>query len=106
MLGAYATWWLTNTLGVDALVTLPITAAVFFLLGMVIERLLVRRLADAPPIATLLLLFGLWLVLQNLAYTLFTGDTRAVLTPYSQSNLRLGPLSCRSPGSSPSASAW
>src|SRR5919202_1978632 len=92
MLGAYSTWWLTNTLGLDALATLPITAVAFFLLGMVVERVLVRRLTDAPPITTLLLLFGLWLVLQNLAYSLFTGDTRAVLTPYSQSNLRLGAL--------------
>ncbi|HEY7060435.1 MAG TPA: branched-chain amino acid ABC transporter permease [Chloroflexota bacterium] len=92
MLGAYSTWWLTNTLHVDALLTLPITALLFFGLGMVIERLLVRRLADAPPITTLLLLFGLWLVLQNFAYSAFTGDTRSVLTPYSQSNLRFGPL--------------
>ncbi|SRR5579884_1434155 len=92
MLGAYSTWWLSNTLGVDALVTLPITAIAFFLLGMVIERVLVRRLADAPPITTLLLLFGLWLVMQNFAYSVFTGDTRAVLTPYTQSNLRFGLL--------------
>ena len=92
MLGAYSTWWLTNTLRIDALLTLPITAILFFGVGLLVEWLLVRRLADAPPITTLLLLFGLWLVLQNLAYSLFTGDTRAVLTPYSQSNLHFGPI--------------
>src|SRR5215216_428005 len=92
MLGAYSTLWLTERLGVDPLLTIPITAVLFFLFGMAIERLLVRPLAGAPPIATLLLLFGLWLVMQNFAYALFTGDTRAVLTPYSQSSLSLGPV--------------
>jgi branched-chain amino acid transport system permease protein len=92
MLGAYSTLWLKDVLRIDPLLTLPITAAGFFLVGMAIERLLVRRLASAPPISTLLLLFGLWLVMQNFAYSMFTGDTRSVLTAYSQSNARFGPL--------------
>jgi branched-chain amino acid transport system permease protein len=92
MLGAYSTWWLNRTTGVDPLLTMPVTGAGFFLVGMAIERLLVRRLANAPPISTLLLLFGLWLVMQNFAYSAFTGDTRSVLGPYSQSNAQFGPL--------------
>src|ERR671937_2776187 len=92
MLGAYSTLWLKDALRTDPLLTLPITAAGFFLVGMAIERLLVRRLAGAPPISTLLLLFGLWLVMQNFAYSMFTGDTRSVLAAYSQSNARFGPL--------------
>jgi branched-chain amino acid transport system permease protein len=31
---------------------------------------------------SLLLLFGLWLVLQNLAYAVWGGDTQSILTPY------------------------
>jgi branched-chain amino acid transport system permease protein len=92
MLGAYSTWWLNRATGVDPLLTMPVTGAGFFLVGMAIERLLVRRLANAPPISTLLLLFGLWLVMQNFAYSAFTGDTRSVLGPYSQSNAQFGPL--------------
>jgi branched-chain amino acid transport system permease protein len=38
------------------------------------------------------LLFGLWLVMQNFAYSMFTGDTRSVLAAYSRSNARFGPL--------------
>jgi branched-chain amino acid transport system permease protein len=92
MLGAYATLLLSDGLHIDPLLTVPLTAVVFFLVGMAIERVLVRPLAGAPPITTLLLLFGLWLVMQNLAYSLFTGDTRSVLTPYSRSNVPLGPV--------------
>src|ERR671932_2678441 len=60
MLGAYSTLVLSGGLHVDPLLTVPVTAVVFFLVGMAIERVLVRPLAGAPPITTLLLLFGLW----------------------------------------------
>ena len=72
MLGAYATLWLSTALHVNPLATLPTTAGLFFVLGIAIERLLVRRLAGAPPISTLLLLFGLCLAMQNFAYSVFT----------------------------------
>ena len=92
MLGAYSTYWLASVLGANPLATIPLTALVFFVFGMAVERVLVRRLVGAPPITTLLLLFGLWLVMQNFAYSAFTGDTRSVLTPYSQTNFHLGPI--------------
>lgn len=82
MLGAYLSFWLYTTFGLDPLLSIPIVAAVFLVFGMGVERLLVRRLEGAPPIATLLLLFGVWLVLQNAGYLIFTGDTRAILTGY------------------------
>jgi branched-chain amino acid transport system permease protein len=37
----------------------------------------------------LLLLFGLWLVLQNLAYVVWGGDTQSILTPYTMSSVPL-----------------
>src|SRR5919202_2802730 len=56
MLGAYSTLWLTQTLGLDPFLTIPITAVVFFGLGLGIERVLGGPPPSAPPIATLLLL--------------------------------------------------
>ena len=55
---------------------------VFFLVGWGLERTLVRRVLGAEPIISLLLLFGVWLVLQNLAYVIWTGDTRSIETPF------------------------
>ncbi len=82
MLGAYLSFWLFVTFGLDPLLSIPFVAAVFLPFGMGLERLLVRRLEGARPVATLLLLFGVWLVLQNAGYLLFTGDTRSILTSY------------------------
>jgi branched-chain amino acid transport system permease protein len=90
MLGAYATYWLFATFHLDPLLSLPIVAAVFLGFGMAIERVLVRPLAGAPAISTLLLLFGVWLVLQNAGYFVFTGDTRAILTSYTYARVELG----------------
>ncbi len=90
MLGAYLTYWLNVSYGLDPLLSIPIVAAVFLGFGMGVERLLLRRMVGAPAIATLLLLFGLWLVLQNAGYLLFTGDTRAILTGYTYSRVELG----------------
>jgi len=36
---------------------------------------------------SLLLLFGVWLVLQNLAYAIWSGDTQSILTPYTMKSV-------------------
>jgi branched-chain amino acid transport system permease protein len=38
-------------------------------------------------VQSLLLLFGVWLVIRNLAYLLFTGDDQAVRTSYSTASV-------------------
>ena len=38
---------------------------------------------------SLLLLFGVWLVLQNLAYVIWTGDTQSILTSYTLKSVSL-----------------
>ena len=82
MLGAYTAYTLHTSFGIDPLLSPLVVVPLFLVFGMVVQRVLVRRLMKAPPIATLLLLFGVWLVLQNTAYLIWTGDTRSILTPY------------------------
>ena len=82
MLGAFMTlvyfqvWHLDPVAG--AFVNLP----VFFTVGWVVYRTLVRRVTAALPIASLLLLFGLWLVIQNLAVVIWGGEDQSIITPY------------------------
>jgi branched-chain amino acid transport system permease protein len=85
MLGAYVTLTLYDRFGLDPFLSLLLVAPVFFALGVVLQRLLVRRLPSGggtPSMQSLLLLFGLWLVLQNLAYAVWGGDTQSILTGY------------------------
>lgn len=94
MLGAFATFTVYTQLGLDPFLSGIITGPLFFLIGMAIHRFVVRRLPESgntPAIQSLLLLFGLWLVLQNVGYYIWGGDTRSVLTSYTMNSVALGP---------------
>ena len=85
MAGAYASWYLHASLGLDPYVSLALVAAASFLVGIVTYRVLVRRLprGAAGGVQSLLLLFGVWLILRNAAYLLFTGNDQTLRTSYS-----------------------
>ncbi len=87
--GAYLGWVLFERWGIDPYLSLPIVIAASFGLGLVMYRLLVRHLPRGPAggPASLLLLFGTWLVLRNVAYLLFTGNDQAIRTSYSTTSV-------------------
>jgi len=61
-----------------AFVNLP----VFFVAGWLVYRGLVRRVMTSLPLASLLMLFALWLVLQNLALAIWGADDQSIITVY------------------------
>jgi branched-chain amino acid transport system permease protein len=92
MLAAYVTLTLNTRFGLDPFVSLLVVAPLFFCLGVALDLTLIRRLprgGTGPSMQSLLLLFGLWLVLQNLAYVVWGGDTQSILTPYTMSSVPL-----------------
>jgi branched-chain amino acid transport system permease protein len=90
MLGAFATWVLWQWTGLDPILSVIIVAPLGFILGALIETLLVRRVSNQPPIVSLLLLFGTWLVMEYGAYLVFGGETRGVVPAYVQTKWDLG----------------
>ena len=93
MLGAYAAYLLIHPdygIQLNPFIAPFIVVPVFFALGMALQRYVVRHVMNAPMITSLLLLFGVWLIVQNLAYIVFTGDTRTITTPYTLQTIRLG----------------
>jgi branched-chain amino acid transport system permease protein len=78
MLGAYTTYFLSTVLDVNPYLTVPVSMAVLFAVGVVLERTLVFRVVDAPELSSLLLTFGISIALVNLAQLLFTSDLRSV----------------------------
>lgn len=89
MAGAYMGWVLFGWLHLDPYASIPIVVVACFALGALTYRLLVKHLprgAAGGP-ASLLLLFGVWLVLRNVAYLLFTGNDQAIRTEYSTRSL-------------------
>jgi branched-chain amino acid transport system permease protein len=90
MLGAYVTYWLFSTVGLDPYLSLLISMPILFLFGMVLQRFLVRRVVDAPELSSLLLTFGVAIALVNLAQLAFTSDLRSV--EYLTGSFMLGPF--------------
>jgi branched-chain amino acid transport system permease protein len=90
MLGAFMTWVLWQWIGIDPVISVILVAPTCFVLGALIEILLVRRVSGQAPIVSLLLLFGVWLVMESAAYLIFGGETRGVVPAYSQATLDVG----------------
>jgi len=89
--GAYLGFVLHRRLGIDPYLSIPLVLVASFGFGVLVYRGLVRHLprgAGGGP-QSLLLLFGVWLVLRNAAYLLFTGDDRVIRTPYSTRAVQL-----------------
>ena len=78
MLGAYTTFWLFHWLGLNPYVSLLVSMPLLFAVGALLQRLLVRRVVDAPELSSLLLTFGISIAVVNLAQQLFTADLRSV----------------------------
>src|SRR5947209_2279691 len=89
MLGAYLTYQLFQTFHLDPFLSLPVSFAALFVLGYLVQRLLINWVARAPVLTTFLLTFGLSLLLVNVALLIWTGDTRGVTTSYSGANFSI-----------------
>ena len=92
MLGAYCSWHLFHYLHIDPFLGLPITAVVMFALGYGVQRGLLNLIVRAPMFNTLLLTFGLDVVLTYLAQLAFSADFRAINPGYAGSQVHWGPM--------------
>ncbi len=92
MLAAYTTLMLYRSFGIEPYLAPVIVMPLFFVVGMGLQRLIVRRITGAAPIVSLLLLFSIWLIIQNAAYLIWSGNTQSILRPYTTRSLRIEAL--------------
>jgi len=90
LLGAYLALILSQTLHIDPLLTAPLVMAVLFVLGYGYQRLLIQRAVDSSPIGSMLLTFGVALMLQNAMIWLFSPDMKSITPSYAFTSLKLG----------------
>ena len=76
VLGSYLALGLYQALGISPWYALIVAAPVFFVLGYLLQRLLLNRVIDAPVLVTLTLTFGLDLILNNAMIYFFKADYR------------------------------
>jgi len=92
MLGAYLSWHLFTYLGIDPFLGLPITAVVMFGVGYAVQRGLLNLIVRAPMFNTLLITFGLEVVLTYLAQLAFSADFRTINPSYAGAHVAFGPI--------------
>lgn len=92
MLGAYTTYWLYQLAGVDPFVSLPISIVLLFLLGFLLQKYLINLVIRAELFITLLLTFGIEILIMNLARVLWTANVRRVVTGYSGASIDVAGL--------------
>ena len=78
MLGMYASFWLFALLALDPMFTLPLTVLMLFAAGMLLYRLVIKRIIDAPPLSQIFTTFGLMLLLRGVAQFLWKPDFRTI----------------------------
>jgi branched-chain amino acid transport system permease protein len=92
MLGMYISYGLATHLGLDPVASLVVSMPALFLAGMVLQRVLIRRVLGLGDMPQIFLTFALSLLLINVALLLFTADYRTVHTSYSDLSIRIGPV--------------
>ena len=89
MLGAYVTFWMQDTFGLDLLLTIPFSFLITGAIGALVELTIIRRLYGRP-LETLLATWGLSIVLQGIVKLIFTAQLKYVKSPpYISGNLTL-----------------
>lgn len=78
MLGAFLTFFSWTLLGINPVICIVIALVVLFFLGLVIHRSLVERVIGKPMLSSLMLTFGVSILVWNTAQAVFTTNIRAV----------------------------
>ena len=90
-LAAYLTYFLFTFLGVDPLLSILVTVPVYFVLGMLIQRLLLSRLRPHSfTMMSVLLTFALALLIEGGLGVVATGSFRSVTVGYAARSLQIG----------------
>lgn len=80
MVGAYAGWLVYSNTN-NFFLAIPSALVVTFVLGVVIERVLIRMYYRRPPEDQILVTYGLAIVLVEVVRAIFTGQTKLLSTP-------------------------
>ena len=80
MVGAYLAWMASEFWDVDPFVSAPVVFLVMVLFGYVVQRLLVNRVINRSSLVSLLVMFGVSIILQSIMKIVFSADFRLANT--------------------------
>ncbi len=92
ILAAYFSYFMWDLFGLDPLISMLLAMPLFFVLGVVIYRLLFPRIEGSPKFVemTVLMTFGLAFITEGLMSYFFTGIFRSASPPYARMSFTFG----------------
>lgn len=90
MLGGYCVYYLYTGAGIDPFLALPLAMAAMFFFGYALQKFVLSLVIRSAMLNTLLITFGLDVVLTYLAQVAFSADLRTINPPYAGDNFQLG----------------
>jgi branched-chain amino acid transport system permease protein len=88
VLAAYLAWYFQDRTGLDPLLSLVITVPLFFVVGVLLQRLLLARLRPATlTMMSVLLTFAIALTIEGMLGYVFSGTQRRIQLGYSGASL-------------------
>ena len=83
MIGMYIAYFLATQLGVDPIVSLVVSMPVLFVIGLLVQHLLIRRVLGQNDLPQIFLTFALSLLIINVSLMVLTANYRTLHTAYS-----------------------
>ncbi|NNJ11176.1 branched-chain amino acid ABC transporter permease [Chloroflexales bacterium ZM16-3] len=96
ILAAYIGYWALKVWGLDPVFTLVGIGPLFFVIGVVLHETLIKmtaRRTNDLVLSTMVLTFGLAVIVENVMQSVWTPDPRIVETAYTGKALNIGPIS-------------
>lgn len=78
MLGAFLSFFAWTLVGINPIICIAIALVALFFLGLIIHRSLVERVIGKPMLSSLMLTFGVSILIWNTAQAIFTTNIKAV----------------------------
>jgi len=92
LIGAYLALVLSNALSIDPLLTLPLVMIALFGVGYVYQRFLIQHTIGRTPLGSMLLTFGVALMLQNVMIWVFSPDMKNITPSYAFNSFKIAGL--------------
>ena len=91
--GAYTVYLIAAALGLNFFFGLVVAVVAGMLLGAMIEITLLRPMRQADIDTVMLVMIGAWIVMQNTELLVWGGVAKAIVTPFPDAPLVIGPVS-------------
>ncbi len=91
--GAYTVYLVSVAIGIDFFLGLVVAVVAGAALGALIEIALLRPMRNADIDTVMLVMIGAWIVMQNTELLAWGGVAKAIVTPFPDAPLVIGPVS-------------